>query len=91
MIVPIFLCTFLGIFLDRVFHTSFIVVVLFFLGAFAGFRNIYLFAQGNNSKKSYLGSDADKKIEDISRNGKESEPEDITQIIDRVYRENKGE
>ena len=45
MLVPIFLCTFLGIFLDRLFHTSFLVIVLFFMGALAGFRNIFLFAR----------------------------------------------
>lgn len=45
MLVPIFLCTFLGIFLDKVFHTTFIVIILFFLGAMAGFRNVYIFAK----------------------------------------------
>ncbi|HKM20659.1 MAG TPA: AtpZ/AtpI family protein [Lachnospiraceae bacterium] len=45
MLVPIFLCTFLGIFLDKMFHTSFIVIILFFMGAMAGFRNVYIFAK----------------------------------------------
>lgn len=45
MLVPIFLCTFLGIFLDRKLGTSFIVIILFFLGAAAGFRNVYRFAK----------------------------------------------
>lgn len=45
MLVPIFLCTFLGIFLDRFFHTSFLVIILFFIGAIAGGRNIYIFAK----------------------------------------------
>ncbi len=45
MLVPIFLCTFLGIFLDKVFNTTFIVIILFFLGAMAGFRNVYIFAK----------------------------------------------
>jgi hypothetical protein len=45
MIVPILLCTFLGIFLDRFFHTSFLVIIMFFLGAAAGGRNIYIFAR----------------------------------------------
>lgn len=45
MLVPILMCTFLGIFLDRLFHTSFLVVILFFLGAMAGFRNVYLFSK----------------------------------------------
>ena len=45
MLVPIFLCTFLGIFLDRLCHTTFIAIILFFLGAAAGFRNVYIFAK----------------------------------------------
>ena len=45
MLVPILLCTFLGIFLDRVFGTSFIVIILFFVGAVAGGRNVYIFAK----------------------------------------------
>ena len=45
MLVPIFLCTFLGIFLDRRLGTSYIVIVLFFLGAAGGFRNIYIMAK----------------------------------------------
>ena len=45
MLVPIFLCTFLGIFLDRFFHTSFLVIILFFVGAVAGGRNVYIFAK----------------------------------------------
>lgn len=45
MLVPIFLCTFLGIFLDRLCRTTFIVVILFFWGAAAGFRNVFIFAK----------------------------------------------
>lgn len=45
MLVPIFMCTFIGIFLDNKLHTNFIVIILFFLGAIAGFRNIYLMAK----------------------------------------------
>ena len=41
MLVPIFLCSFLGIFLDRKFGTGFWMILLFFMGAAAGFRNIY--------------------------------------------------
>ena len=44
MIVPIFGCSFFGMYLDRKFGTSFIMILLFFLGAAAGFRNIYIMA-----------------------------------------------
>ena len=45
MIVPILLCMFLGMFLDRLFHTSFLVIIFFFLGALAGFTNIFRLAR----------------------------------------------
>ena len=51
MLVPIFLCTFLGIYLDKKLHTSFLVILLFFIGALAGFRNIYIFARQIYDKK----------------------------------------
>lgn len=44
MIVPIAGCSFLGWYMDRKFETSFWVVVMFFIGAIAGFRNIYKLA-----------------------------------------------
>ena len=45
MLVPIFLCSFLGIWLDQKLGTSYIVIILFFVGALAGFRNIYSLAK----------------------------------------------
>lgn len=45
MIVPICLCFFVGYYLDRMLGTSYITVILFFVGALAGFRNIYIFSQ----------------------------------------------
>lgn len=45
MIVPIFLCSALGMFLDKKLGTSFIMIILFFIGAVAGFRNIYILAK----------------------------------------------
>jgi F0F1-type ATP synthase assembly protein I len=45
MLVPIFLCAFIGLFIDRKFGTSFWFVVLFFVGALAGFKNIYILAK----------------------------------------------
>ncbi len=84
MLVPILLCTFAGIFLDRLFSTSFIVIILFFLGAMAGFRNIYIFARNMNSKTTHLGSDADDLMSGHDR-------EDIAEAVDRVYRDNMNE
>lgn len=45
MLVPIFICTFIGIFIDKKLNTNFVVIILFFLGAAAGFRNIYIMAK----------------------------------------------
>lgn len=45
MLVPIGICSFLGIFLDKKLDTSFFVVIFFFIGALAGFRNVFLFAR----------------------------------------------
>ena len=84
MIVPILLCTFAGIFLDRLFSTSFIVIILFFLGALAGFRNIFIFAKNLNKNTTHLGSDADESV-----SGHDSE--DIVETADRIYRDNMNE
>ena len=45
MLVPIFICSFVGMFLDWKFGTSFWMVVLFFVGALAGFTNVFRFAK----------------------------------------------
>ncbi len=45
MLVPIFLCTIIGIYIDEKCGTGIWVVVLFFVGAAAGFRNVMKFAK----------------------------------------------
>ncbi|MCR5687919.1 MAG: AtpZ/AtpI family protein [Lachnospiraceae bacterium] len=84
MIVPILLCTFAGIFLDRLLSTSFIVIILFFIGAAAGLRNIYVLAKNMNGHATHLGSDADAAV-----SGRQAE--DFAEKMDRVYRENMNE
>lgn len=49
MLVPIAMCFFGGLFLDKWLGTSFIAIVLFFVGALAGGRNVYRLA------KKYFG------------------------------------
>lgn len=44
--------------MDRLLGTSFIVIVLFFVGALAGFTNIFKLVKADCSKKTYLGQDA---------------------------------
>lgn len=60
MLVPIFLCTFLGIFIDKKLGTKFVVIILFFLGAAAGARNIYIFAKGIYDKPRFQEHPDDK-------------------------------
>ncbi len=45
MLVPIVICSFIGIFIDKKCGTSFFVIILFFVGAAAGFRNVFHFAK----------------------------------------------
>lgn len=45
MLVPIFLCSFLGWYLDKKLQTSWLFVALFFVGALAGFRNVFIVAK----------------------------------------------
>jgi len=52
MLVPIFLCSFIGVAIDKKFETNFWMVLLFFVGALAGFRNIFRMAKTIYSKKS---------------------------------------
>ena len=52
MLVPIFLCSIVGWYIDEKIGTGYWFVVLFFVGALAGFRNIYILA-----KKIYKDKD----------------------------------
>lgn len=61
MMVPILGCSFLGSFIDKKLGTSFFVIIFFFIGALAGFRNVFLF-----SRKIY--EDKEKPDEKTRRN-----------------------
>lgn len=51
MLVPIFLCSFIGLYIDRYFNTDCWFIILFFVGAIAGGRNIYVLATKSYKKK----------------------------------------
>ena len=55
MIVPIFLCSFAGMYIDNKLGTSYWIVILFFVGALAGFRNVYIFAKKVYEEKDTEG------------------------------------
>ena len=47
MFVPIFICLFIGVFLDRHIGTSpWLMIVFIILGVAAGFRSVYMMTQG---------------------------------------------
>lgn len=51
MLVPIFMCAFLGMFIDKKMGTSYWMIILFFVGALAGFRNVFRLAKKISSMK----------------------------------------
>lgn len=52
ILVPVFICSFLGILLDRKLGTDFLVILFFFIGAVSGGWNVYRFARRIYSKSS---------------------------------------
>lgn len=50
MLVPICMCAFAGYYIDRYFGTQFWFILLFFVGAVAGGRNVYILARKTYSK-----------------------------------------
>ena len=56
MLVPICMCSYVGYLLDKKFNTSFLFILLFFVGALAGARNIYQLAQKLSGAKENMPS-----------------------------------
>lgn len=58
MLVPVFVCSFLGMFLDGKLGTNFLIVIFFFVGALAGGWNVFRFARriymGDAEQSAYL-------------------------------------
>ncbi len=61
MLVPIFACTFIGIWIGEKVQSDLIVLPLFVIGALAGFRNCYIMA-----KKVY--EDEEKERDHVQKN-----------------------
>ena len=80
MLVPIFLCFFAGRWADRHFGTTYWTIVLFFVGAITGFRNVYVFAKryfANPQKDALMQAqpaEDESKDEIKSGTGSESDP-----------------
>jgi len=56
MLVPICLCSLSGYYIDDYFGTSIWFIVLFFVGAGAGARNVYILARKSYTKSEDSGS-----------------------------------
>lgn len=84
MLVPIFLCSFLGWYLDQKLGTAYLFIVLFFVGALAGFRNIFVLARkiyedntedknGYEAVRKAIAQEKSKKSKDIGEGDEEDE------------------
>ncbi|MCQ2081869.1 MAG: AtpZ/AtpI family protein [Lachnospiraceae bacterium] len=51
MLVPIFLCSFLGNFIDEKLGTNYIMIIMFFVGAVAGGYNVFRMSKRHLRKK----------------------------------------
>ena len=60
MLVPIFLCVFIGMKLDNWLHTNFITIVGIFLGMVVAYRNIYIMT------KQFYAKEKEKEDTDLS-------------------------
>ena len=56
MLVPICMCSYLGYLLDERWNTDFMFIFLFFVGALAGGRNVYLLAKKISEGEKYMPS-----------------------------------
>ena len=61
MIVPILMCTMLGVYIGEKYDILFIVAPLFFIGELAGFRNIYRMA------KKIFEQESDRDTKDVKK------------------------
>lgn len=55
ILVPIFMCSAIGYYIDKKLGTSVFFIVLFFIGAIAGGRNIYILA-----RREFMDNEKDK-------------------------------
>ncbi|MBR5577359.1 MAG: AtpZ/AtpI family protein [Lachnospiraceae bacterium] len=74
MLVPIFMCSYLGYMADQKRGTSFMFILGFFIGAIAGGRNVFLLAKkiydDGESSPSKLYEESNKKRKGKKKNGK---------------------
>lgn len=93
MMVPIFLCTAFGSWLDRVLGTQICFLIFVFLGIGAAFRNVYILTKSFYSadmKKEHDRLNYIQELKDYSKNHPE-ETGEYTEIVKKKrYPENNG-
>lgn len=62
MLVPICICFYVGYLIDKHLGTSFMAVVLFFVGALAGFTSVYKLARGLTAEDRNTDGGSEKKM-----------------------------
>lgn len=65
VIVPVFLCVYAGVWLDKRFDTGFWTIVLMILGILAAFRNIYLMTRSFYAKDKQREDERLKYLEEL--------------------------
>ena len=93
MMVPIFLCAAIGVWLDRLFNTQVCFLVLVFIGIGASFRNVYILTKSFYSadmKKEHDRLKYIQELKDYSRQHPEETGEYTEIVKTKRYPENKG-
>lgn len=76
MLVPIFLCLFLGMFLNEALDTVYAVPILLVLGIAASFRNVYYLTKSFYAKQKRKEDEELAYIEGLKRKGQEKKQEE---------------
>lgn len=82
MLVPIFLCSFAGMAIDKKCGTSYWMVFFFFVGALAGFTNVFRFARRiydtptQTRRRAHHTGSEDKEHDEMFRNERSYEEKD---------------
>lgn len=92
MLVPIFLCAALGVWLNRLFNTQACFLVLVFLGIGASFRNVYILTKSfysDDMKKEHDRLKYIQELKDYSKNHPDKAEEYVEIVKTKRYPENR--
>lgn len=93
MLVPIFLCAALGVWLNRLFDTQVCFLILVFLGIGAAFRNVYILTKSfysDDMKKEHDRLKYIQELKDYSKNHPDKTNEYKEIVKTKRYPENRG-